>query len=355
MRPWLACFALACAEGELEPGCPPEALCTVAGVGGLNGYNGDGVALTSYLYFPSSFAWRDGRLVIDDFNNHRIRELNGPFLETIVGTGVHAFASPGAPADETPLENPVDIDILPDGTLLIAELHAARVLAVGADNLVRVAAGTGEPGFIGDDGPATAAKMSEAAGVTADDAGGFYVADTDNHCLRYVGPDGVIRMVAGAGAAGFADAPGIGAQFYKPQRARWTPDGLIVADTYNHAIRRIDLATGAVSTIAGIGGLSGYDGDGGPATAARLFMPYGVRVDDEGAIWVADSGNEAIRRIDPDGTIETVVGGLGPGFSGDGGPPADGQLSFPTDAFPAPDGFVYIADMKNGTVRRIPR
>jgi streptogramin lyase len=225
-------------------------------------------------------------------------------------------------------------------------------LSVGDDGLVQVAAGTGEPGFYGDGGLAVEAKLSEAAGVSVDDGGGFLIADTDNHCLRRVGPDGVIDTLSGGGA-GFVDADvQMGAQFYKPQRVRWTPFGVYVADSYNHAVRRIDLDTGAVSTVAG-NGYAGYGGDGGPANAASLNMPYGLNVDAEGAVWVADSGNHAVRRIDPDGTIDTVVGGLPQGFSGDGGDPLDAALAFPTDAFPAPDGFLYIADMKNGAVRRL--
>ncbi|MFN7146005.1 MAG: hypothetical protein ACK4YP_19670, partial [Myxococcota bacterium] len=173
----------ACAGGPPEKeGCPeePGTVCRVAGTGDL-GFNGEGLpALESWLYFPSAVrAHPDGRLVVVDFNNMRVRALDPDgTLVTLVGNGDHAWSSPGAPALETALENPIDAVFAPDGTAYILPLHEARVLHLGADGIVTPCAGSGEVGYAGDGGDALTAAMSEASGLAVDEAGTLYIADT---------------------------------------------------------------------------------------------------------------------------------------------------------------------------------
>lgn len=210
-------------------------------------------------------------------------------------------------------------------------------------------AGTGDWGFAGDEGPATEAWLSEASGIAVKDDV-LYIADTDNNCLRAVGADGVIRAHAGTMEPGFVDGPGAEARFRRPQRLYADGDWLYVADADNHAVRRVRLDTGDVETIAGTGE-AGFDGDGGAATAARLRTPYGVYARD-GVVWIADSGNNVIRRVDADGLIETIAGTGDEGYAGDGGAPLDATFAFPVDVTLDGDA-VLVADMKNGAVRRI--
>ncbi|MDP2313886.1 MAG: hypothetical protein Q8P41_13345 [Pseudomonadota bacterium] len=334
-----------------DEGCPdtPGTVCRAVGTGVL-GYNGDGLdALDSWLYFPSAVRTHpDGRLVVVDFNNMRVRavEADGT-LVTLVGTGEHAWSTPGADALETALENPIDAAFGPDGALYILPLHEARVLHVAPNGAVTPCAGSGEVGYEGDGGDATAARISESSGMTVDDAGRLYVADTQNNVIRVV-EDGLIRTLAGAHDAGFVDGAAADARFSGPQRIAVDDGVLYVADANNHAIRAVDIATGAVTTLAGTGA-RGYAGDGGPAAAAQLMYPYGVNVGSDGAVFIADSGNNVVRRV-VDGVIDTVAGTGVEGFTGDDGPALDATFAFPAHVLER-DGDLYVADMKNGAVR----
>ncbi|MCB9680119.1 MAG: hypothetical protein H6733_01485 [Alphaproteobacteria bacterium] len=326
-------------------------MCIIAGLDGELGSNGDDLpALETLLYFPTALTWSpQGRLVIDDFNNMRIRELQDDgTLVTLAGSGFHAYAIPGDPARSSPLENPVDISFLPDGRLLISELHAARILVLEDDGTLGVIAGTGQPGFSGNGGPAVDAELSESAGVATDTDGRIYVADTDNDCLRVVDTDGSIRVLLGDD-----DGTVVGdTALSSPQRVRVQDDRLLVADTRNHTVRALDLTTGNIRVVAGTGA-PGFSGDGGPAEQAALFDPYSAVFGPDGSIYIADSGNHRIRKVDPDGTITTVAGTGEEGSARDGVPATQGALSYPVDMLPGPDGALYIADMKNGVVRRV--
>lgn len=330
----------------------PGAICTIAGQGGKLGLNGDGLAATAtWLYFPSALDWTpDGALLIDDFNNMRVRELRDGLLTTVIGNGVHGWATPGAPATASELENPVDLAVAPDGAVYVAELHTSRILRVGDDGLIALFAGTGDEGFSGDGAPATSATFSGASGLAVAPDGRLFISDTDNHCVRVVELDGTVRSVAGDGMAGADD--GTAARFHHPQRLVVDGDRLLVADADNHRVRAIDLLTGAVTTVAGTG-VAGFSGDGGPATAAQLNQPYGVTTGPDGQIYVAEYGNHRVRRVDADGVLTTVAGTGEATFSGDGGPAADAALNGPADVLTGPDGALYIADMLNGVVRRV--
>lgn len=340
-------WLLACTGAESECGAPGE-ICTFAGTGQL-GFNGDGLsAEESWLYFPSALREDpSGRVVIVDFNNMRVRavEEDGT-LSTLVGNGQHAWSTPGALPLATALENPIDAVWSPDRTLYILPLHEARVLMVMPDGTVEPCIGGGEPGYDGDGGDPHLATISEAAGIAAGpDA--IYVADTQNNVIRVVRDD-VITTLAGSVEPGFVDGAGADARFSGPQRISLLDRTLYVADANNHAIRAVDVDTGVVRTVAGTG-TSGYAGDGGPAEAAELTWPQGVTAADDGALWIADSGNNVVRVV-RDGAIETFAGSGVAGYSGDGGSAADANFSFPVHVLVRSDG-VYIADMKNGAVR----
>jgi sugar lactone lactonase YvrE len=338
--PWLLALG-ACAPDPGPVGCDEVGVvCTVAGTG-QPGFNGqDRAAEDTWLFFPSALQWdADGRLLIDDFNNLLVRALEPDgTLVTVAGTNRHAYAIEG-PAVASPLENPFDVAVDPRGGFYVAELHAARILHVDATGALTIFAGCGKEGYAGDGGPATSAFLSEAAGVGAHEDGRVFVADTDNGAVRVVDAHGTIDTLADGLAS--------------PVRARVFDGALFVAERDGHAIRRVDLDTGAVSTVAG-NGTEGFSGDGGPAVEARLARPNGMTLGPDGALFVADTENHVVRRVDPDGTIETVLGVPGErGFSAAPTAVADARLASPADLAFGPDGRLYVADMSNAAVRAV--
>lgn len=348
-------LAVVCAllAGCGDPCAASGAICTVAGLPGLLGFNGDGLlAHETALYLPSSLVVDgEGRLIVADFNNMRIRrwEHDGR-LVTVVGDGFHGFAEAGD-ALQSSMENPIDIALGPDGKLYIAELHTSRVLAVEIGGRLEIFAGSGQIGLAGDDGPAVEAELREPSGVAVDALGDVYVADSSNHCVRVVGADGQIRRVVGDGVPG-AEPGTRGPRLNRPQRVLVDGQHLLIADTQNHLVRAVDLGSGESWVVAGTG-VAGGGGDGGPAVEASLSEPYGLEVAQDGALFIAEVGGHRVRRVRADGTIETFAGTGEAGLEGDGGPAVEAQLKGPADVAVGPDGSVYIADMLNGTVRRV--
>jgi sugar lactone lactonase YvrE len=337
---WLAAVVLAACQPAPALDCnEPGVVCTIAGTGQL-GFNGqDRAADDTWLFYPSALAWDGDSLLLDDFNNMLIRSLqpDGTLL-SVAGTNEHAYAIEG-PALASPLENPFDLAIDRTGGFYVAELHSARILRVDGAGSLTVVAGCGKTGYAGDGGPATEAFLSESSGVAVHEDGRVFVADTDNDAIRVVDLDGTISTLA----SGFA----------APQHLRVFGDELYVAEREAHRIRRIDLESGAIDAVAGTG-VAGFSGDGGRATEAQLARPIGMTIGPEGDLYIADSENNVIRRVDEDGLIETVLGE--PGESGfDDLPTAieEARLFDPADVLFGPDGRLYVADMLNGAIRAV--
>jgi DNA-binding beta-propeller fold protein YncE len=357
-------WLLACKQPEPEPPpvdpCeqdPTGLVCTIAGTGD-RGANGDDLpALETLLFLPSSVGFDpDGHLVVVDFNNQRLRKLRDDgILETIAGNGMHAYASHDVEARSSPLENPTGLAIAPDGRLFVTELHGARVLQI-EDGWLTVYAGSvespGYPDYCGDGGLALEACMSESTGLAMDEAGNLYIADTENHCIRVVDPGGFIDTVAGTGLPLLQNGVGTEAGFFHPYGVAVADGLLYVADQGNHSVRQIELATGEVTTLAGTG-QPGFSGDGGPAVQAQLYAPQGVEVGPDGAVYVADTYNQVIRRIGTDGIITTVVGQPEQGGFLDGVPPEEALLNRPNDLTFSPEGDLVIVDQLNDRVRRV--
>lgn len=334
----------------------PGSICRVAGEGTL-GFNGDGLPpLETWFYFPTALG-RDplGCLAIMDFNNMRLRIVDlDDRVATVAGNGVHSWSVEGAQILDSPLENPIDFRFDPAGGIYLLPLHEQRVLHVGEDGRISVVAGTGEEGFSGDEGPAREATLSPAAGIELGPDGSLYIADTENHRVRVVDPQGLIHTLAGTGEAGFSGdgGPATLARLNGPQRLHLDGSRLLIADSRNHAIRALDLDSGVLTTLAGTGA-PGFAGDEGPATQATLQFPSAAIGDGTGRLWIADGANNRVREVGTDGLIRTLAGTGQAGRAGDGGPADQAELSWPADLLFGPQGELYVADMLNGTVRVI--
>lgn len=340
-----------------DPCAPAGVICTVAGTG-QSLFDGDGrAALQTSFYFPLDIEFDSGgRALILDWNNLRVRRINADgTIQTIMGLDFEAAPEDGALAVDTPLHHASDIEFDAAGVLYVAGDHAPVVFRVETDNRVYTVAGTAEFGYTGDGGPATSAALTTPFGVLPDDQGGLYISDADAHVIRYVDASGIIRTIAGTGVRGYSGDGGAAtaAELAYPTRLALDSGGVLhFCDTQNHAIRRID-SDGVIHTVAGTGA-AGYDGDGGLAAEAMLSQPYDLKFSPAGDLYIADTGNNAVRRISAaDGTIRTVVGTGQDGFAGDQRPASECMLSGPSGLKFEADGSLWIADTYNHRVRRV--
>ena len=256
------------------------------------------------------------------------------------------------------------------GLLLVASLTAQDVLSIPVSSdgqprpppgvrlesigVIDTLAGTGQQGDGGDGGPASQAEFRFPRSLALDPTRNIFVVDTRNHRIRRIDTAGVISEFAGTGQQGGSGdgGPASQAQLCNPAGVATDATGNVyVADSCNNRIRKID-AAGLITTIAGTGG-QGSAGDNGPATEARLAQPVAVATDSRGNLYVAESGSHRIRRIDANGVITTFAGTGIPGLGGDGGPAFRAELSYPAGIAADPAGNVYIADSWNHRIRRV--
>jgi DNA-binding beta-propeller fold protein YncE len=245
------------------------------------------------------------------------------------------------------------------GVVYVADTDNDRIVSIQGGPPV-VIAGDGTPGFTGDGGPATAARLHHPSDVVRDATGNLYVSDTDNNRIRRIDPFGTITTVCGDGVPGFAGdgGPATAARLHHPTGLALDPatGDLYVADARNQRVRRIDGA-GTITTVAG-DGTAGFSGDGGPATSAQLRLAAGyfrlgaLAVDVYGAVWIADAGNHCIRKVDG-GIITREVGQATFSGGGDGGPALDAGLAFPGGLAFAQNGDLILCDVANSSVRRV--
>jgi YD repeat-containing protein len=286
--------------------------------------------------------------------SHRVRRIDPEGrITTVAGTGTAGFSGDGGVATSAQLSGPVAVAVAPDGSLLIADTGNHRVRQVDPMGIITTVAGTGMEDFSGDGGPATAAALWLPRGVAVGPDCALYISDWGNIRVRRVAPDGTISTVAGNGSFGFSGdgGPATAARLAGPQGVGIAPDGsLYIADDTNNRIRKVDPA-GTITTVAGSGGIGGFSGDGGPATAALMRRPQSVAVTADGSLFIADFLNFRIRRVGPDGIISTLAGG-GTGTD-DGGPATAATLSGPTGVTVLADGRVAIGDPFDGLLRTV--
>jgi sugar lactone lactonase YvrE len=325
----------------------------VATFGGDGGPKGD----AQFGQVKSVFRDKKGNLLVSDAGNNRVRrvDLATGVVETVAGSGNPAFGGDGGPAVDAGLTLS-DVVEDRDGNLLISDTDNNRIRRVDSAGVITTVAGTGVPGFSGDVGPAVAAQLDHPTGIQLDAAGNLFIADFTNNVVRRVDTSGVITTVAGVqGPPGFNgdDIPATAASLANPTDVEIDEAGnLYIADFENHRIRRVDAATGMISTVAG-SGVEGNTGDGGPAIAARLDNPSDVKRDETGAFWVADFGNHRLRRFTVGGTIDAAAGTGQRGYAGDGGDPLQARLLFPTRLLVLASDQVLVADRDNFVVRAL--
>lgn len=274
---------------------------------------------------------------------------NIPVITTIAGNEIMGYSGDNGSAVNAELNSPSGVAVDSDGNIYIADTDNNCIRKVDTNGIITTIAGNGTPGYSGDDGPAVDAELDHPSGVAVDSDGNIYIADTENNRIRKIdGITGIISTVAGEEA-----------QLNSPYEVAFdTEDNIYIADTHNSRICKID-TNGAITTVAGkgtfdFGGFGGYSGDGGPAVEAELNWPHGVAVDSDGHIYIADSINNRIRKVDSKtGIISTIAGGEEIGYAGDGGPAAEARLWQPEGITVDTGGNICIADSFNNRIRNI--
>ena len=331
----IACFFISILVSSIAwaQAIVPYVISTVAGTYSL----GDGgPATAAMLEFPNSIALdKDGSIYVAETYSNRIRRITAAGI-------ISTFA----------LVRAVDIKLDGQGNLYAVD-GVNSVARIAKDGVVKPFAG-GTTGFGGDGGAATAARLSSPKGIAVDAAGNVYISDTENHRIRKVTTDGIIKTIAGTSLLGFSGdgKPAVGAQLNSPVGiASDGPGNLYVADQSNYRVRKISV-TGIISTIAGDGS-PGNTGNGGAATMARINSVAGMNIDANGNVYFTDTGVSTVRMVTPGGLIRLVAGNGTYGGNGDGGPAASAQLANPTGVAIDASNSVYIADKDNHRIRKV--
>ncbi len=354
---------------------------TVSTVVGSGAVGDGGQATSASLYYPRNPALdSSGDLFLVDAQNNRIREVSAAnqTISTVVGTGIPC-AQPalpcgdGGPASQAALFQPRTVTVEPGGVLIVSDNGDNRIREVDAGGTITTIVGSGNMctapfSTCGDGGPALSASLNDARGAVLDAAGNLYFVDAQDNRVREVDTTGTITTVAGGGADGNAPVgcvpggnlsgdggPAVNATLDCPLGLDIDASGnLYVADTDNNVIRKIDTGTPRIiTTIAGTG-TAGHTGDGGLATSATLRTPDRVSVNGAGNFFISDSGNNVIRRVDGTSKIITAFAGSGTfAFSGDGGPALSASFATPVGIVVTPEGNMYVGDVFNNRIRKV--
>ena len=267
-------------------------------------------------------------------------------------TGPNGLPATRVTAREVDFASPEGLVVDRAGNILLADSLNHAILKVDPQGYMTRFAGNGSNGYDGDGKKATESSLNTPYDVRLDSKGNVYIADVFNHRIRKVDDKGMITTVAGTGVAGYSGDGGLAvkAQLNTPYGILLDRnDNLLIADSENNVIRKVG-SDGIIRTIAG-SGQRGYDGDGGPALAAKFDSPQSLAVDRNGRLYIGDEHNNAIRVLELDGTVRTLVGIKGPGFSGDGGPASFAQIADPENLWARKDGSILISARDNSRVR----
>jgi uncharacterized repeat protein (TIGR02543 family) len=316
--------------------------------GSTQGY-ADGTGTAAQFYAPSGVSVdADGSIYVADQTNHRIRKVTpAGVVTTLAGSGIQGFLD--GTGTEAKFSHPQDVAVDVSGNIYVADFYTYRIRKVTPEGVVTTLAGS-TSGYA--DGTGTAAKFDQLRGIAVGADGNIYVADSNNSRIRKVSPEGVVTTLAGGSGFGYADGTGTAATFKNPYGVAVGADGNIyVVDSDTHRVRKIT-PEGVVTTIAG-GGPSGSDSGSyadGTGTAARFSNPRGVAVGADGNIYVADANNHRIRKVTPAGVVTTIAGSTSGYADGTG---TEAKFSWPYGVAVDADGNIYVADAGNNRIRKI--
>ncbi len=328
---------------------------TAAGIGGL-GFSGDGglATLAKFNAINGLAVDKSGNLFICDTYNSRIRKVNtSGIVTTVAGTGANGFGGDGGLATAAQMYRPRNVAVDLSGNLLISGSFKIRKVTVST-GIITTMVGNGSGGYCGDNGSVTKAQIYHPVGVAADGAGNVFVVDRENHRIRKISSTGIMTTLAGTGKPGFSGdgGPASAASINLPTSVAVDKAGNVFFSDYtNNRIRKVS-TSGIITTIAGISGPGGFSGDG-VAITAKLFGPDGVSCDASGNVYFADQFNNRIRKITTTGTIVTVAGSGGQGFSGDGGSALQATFFWPNNVKVDKAGNIIINDRRNYRVRKV--
>jgi uncharacterized protein (TIGR03437 family) len=357
---------------------PVFTISTVAGSGppATAGYGGDGfAAISANLNGPASVAFDSkGNMYICDQVNNVIRMVTASTgnISTVAGNNSAGYSGDGATAISAQINTPDSIVVDSKGNFYFSDFTNGVVRMVNTSGIISTFAGSQAQGrsYSGDGGAATAAGMDSPTGIVFDSSGNMYISDygtgfgankIGNDRIREVlAASGNITTIAGNGTVGFENGGGVALSAELNGVGQITVDSkgnLYLADSQNNEIRKIVLATGTISIVAGSPtAQAGYSGDGGLAADALLDNPTGVAVDSAGNVYICDEFNDVIRMVTPDGIIHTIAGSTAapnPGYSGDGGPALSAQFNGPYSITLDSSGNLYVADYGNYVIRKL--
>ncbi|MEO8761178.1 MAG: NHL repeat-containing protein, partial [Bacteroidia bacterium] len=339
-----------------------QMITTYAG-NGSQGIIGDGGSATSAKL---SFAFAtavdaSGNLYIGMPDAIRKISPSG-IITAFAGNGTASYTGDGGQATSASVENVRGLAVDAAGNVYMADQYSAVIRKINTSGVITTIAGVGYRGFSGDGGPATSAQLDQMGHIALDASGNLFIADSWNGRIRKIdGTTGIISTIAGIGSPGYGGYSGDGgpatsAQFSGPSGVTVASNGdLYIADEGNNCIRKIDNISGIITTVAGVGGNwnYGYSGDGGLATAAYLHQPTEVVFDALGNMIIADAQNHVLRKVNTSGIITTIAGNGVATFSGDGNIPANSQFNEPYSICLNAAGNLFIADVNNFRIRKI--
>ena len=338
---------------------PNNIITTVAGNGNFN-YSGDGgLATNATMRQPVGLCFDAlGNMYVGDYYNSRVRVVNtNGFIRTFAGSGSPFYSGDGGAATNAGLDLCAGMAFDVIGNLYIAIDAGSyppdfRVRKVDTNGIITTVAGTNIRRYFGDGGAATNAGLTGPTDVALDNVGNLYIADRDDNCISKVDTNGIITTVAGRGSVQVDGGAATNALISAPTGVTLDASGnLYITERDRSRIRKVD-TNGIITTVAG-NGIQGYSGDGAAATNANINLPEGVVFDASGNLYVTDSQNNRIRKVDTIGIITTIAGNGVQGYSGDGGAATNASLNTP--AFGAFDiaGNFYFTDAGNNCMREV--
>ena len=279
-------------------------------------------------------------------------------IRTVLGNGSEGWDGDGGPAIVAACQTPYACEFDPQGNMVVCMGRHHRIRRMDAHTgMITLIAGTGEAGYAGDGGPANEALINQPYGLAIDGNGDMYFAQRFDPAVRKIdGLTGIITTVAGTGEFGYSGdgGPGDEAMLREPNDLHLDGrDGLLIADIQDQRVRRVDLATGIITTFAGTGEKS-RDGDGKQRTEASLMGPRAVSVDSQGNVYVCEREGNGVRKISPDGVLTTIAGADSVyGYTGDGGSALEATWGAPKAMRCDPNDNIIVVDSDNCAVRRI--